>query len=158
MSLLTATNGNVQLAADLLSDLPAGAYTLAALWRRDGTTTDGFEAITALVTGGGSVRANLGTDAAAEPYEVRFAQGGTTVTFGFNDLSDADAYLCVVLRPAGTATPRGNLYRFDGWTKVADVKGGTASQTWGNEGRRKTFDPKAVWVFVPAMPAERKVS
>ena len=41
----------------------------------------------------------------------------------------------------------GDIYRFDGWTRVADVKGGTASETWGDEGRRKTFDPKTVWVY-----------
>jgi hypothetical protein len=44
----------------------------------------------------------------------------------------------------------GDIYRFDGWTKVADVKGGTASETWGNEGRRKKLDPKSVWVWAVA--------
>jgi hypothetical protein len=41
----------------------------------------------------------------------------------------------------------GDIYRFDGWTRVADVKGGNASKTWGDEGRRKTFDPKTVWAY-----------
>ena len=38
----------------------------------------------------------------------------------------------------------GNLYRFDGWTKVADVAGGTAGGNWS---RGKKYDPKSVWVW-----------
>lgn len=38
----------------------------------------------------------------------------------------------------------GNLYRFDGWTKVADVPGGKACGGWN---KRKTYDPKAIWVY-----------
>jgi len=40
----------------------------------------------------------------------------------------------------------GNLYRFDGWRKVADVKGATVS----NYGRaRQKLDAKAIWVYPP---------
>jgi hypothetical protein len=39
----------------------------------------------------------------------------------------------------------GDIYRFDGWRKVADVPGGIAGGNWG---RGKQYDPKSVWVFV----------
>jgi len=38
----------------------------------------------------------------------------------------------------------GDVYRFDGWRKAADVPGGTAGGNWS---RAKKYDPKAVWVF-----------
>jgi hypothetical protein len=39
----------------------------------------------------------------------------------------------------------GNIYRFDGWTKVADVKGGVSGSTsWQKD---KTYDPKTVWAY-----------
>jgi len=38
----------------------------------------------------------------------------------------------------------GDVSRFDGWRKVADVPGGTAGGNWS---RAKKYDPKAVWVF-----------
>jgi hypothetical protein len=124
MAVLTATNGNVQVAAGDLNDVPAAAFTVAAVFYRAGTTTDGFEALLALATAGGQVITNMGADAAASPYEVSFAQGGATRVFGFDDLVDDDAYLFVVRKTAGTATPRGNLYRFDagspGWDGWAD--------------------------------------
>lgn len=41
---------------------------------------------------------------------------------------------------------KGDLYRFDGWTKVADVPGGVAGTTWKRP-RKNTFDPKAVWIW-----------
>ena len=42
----------------------------------------------------------------------------------------------------------GNLYRFDGWEKIADVKGGTAGGSWQ---RGKKYAPKAVWQFPPLL-------
>jgi len=44
---------------------------------------------------------------------------------------------------------KGDIYRFDGWKKVAEVKGGVAGGDWN---RGKTYDPKSVWVF--ACPSE----
>jgi hypothetical protein len=38
----------------------------------------------------------------------------------------------------------GDIYRFDGWRKVADVRGGVAGGNWG---RGKRYDPKSVWVY-----------
>lgn len=38
----------------------------------------------------------------------------------------------------------GQVYRFDGWRKVADVPGGTAGGGWS---RGKRYDPKSVWVY-----------
>jgi hypothetical protein len=40
----------------------------------------------------------------------------------------------------------GAIYRFDGWTKVADVRGGQSgpNSTWT---RSKRYDPKAIWVW-----------
>lgn len=38
----------------------------------------------------------------------------------------------------------GNIYRFDGWKKAADVPGGKVSHGW-QAGTK--FDPKSVWVF-----------
>lgn len=39
---------------------------------------------------------------------------------------------------------KGDIYRFDGWRKVADVKGGVAGGNWS---RSKAFEPKSVWVW-----------
>lgn len=119
MALLTATNGNVQLSAGALSDIPNGAYTVAVVFRRHGTTTDGYEAITALVSSGSTI-VSLGTDATASPYALRFVQGGATRTFAFSESVDNDAYVYVVRRPAGTSTPRANLYRLDAGSPAWD--------------------------------------
>jgi hypothetical protein len=125
-ALLTATNGNVTLAAGGLVNVPAGALTGAMLFRRHGSTTDGFEALSALETAGNQIIVNMGTDATATPYELRYGQGGATRTFGFNDLADNNAYLWVVRKTSGTVTPRSNLYRFDdgvAWQGWADGNG-----------------------------------
>lgn len=37
----------------------------------------------------------------------------------------------------------GDIYRFDGWTRYGDVKGGAKV----NYGRPKVIDPKTVWVY-----------
>ena len=39
---------------------------------------------------------------------------------------------------------RGDIYRFDGWRKVADVPGGVAGGGWS---RGKVYEPKSVWVY-----------
>lgn len=49
---------------------------------------------------------------------------------------------CVSYQDAARHT--GNIYRFDGWSKVADVRGGTAGGSWQ---RGKTYQPKAIWAF-----------
>jgi hypothetical protein len=36
----------------------------------------------------------------------------------------------------------GNLYRFDGWERLGEVRGGTAGGNWT---RGKRYDPKVVW-------------
>lgn len=38
----------------------------------------------------------------------------------------------------------GHIYKFDGWTKVADVPGSSGGGTWSGEKERT---PKAVWVY-----------
>ncbi len=38
----------------------------------------------------------------------------------------------------------GNIYRFDGWTRVADVRGGKAGGNWS---RGKRYGPKSVWAY-----------
>ena len=38
----------------------------------------------------------------------------------------------------------GDLYRFDGWRRVGDVRGSTGGGTWT---RNKTMEPKTVWVW-----------
>jgi hypothetical protein len=40
----------------------------------------------------------------------------------------------------------GDIYRFDGWHKVADVSGGTSGATWKRP-RKKPYEPKAVWAY-----------
>jgi len=47
----------------------------------------------------------------------------------------------------------GDIYRFDGWTKVADVPSGVAGGGW-NRGKR--YDAKSVWVFELAKKAETR--
>jgi len=42
---------------------------------------------------------------------------------------------------------KGDIYRFDGWVKIADVRGGVAGQTWQDKGKRKSYDPKSVWAW-----------
>lgn len=128
MAVLTATNGNVQLAPGELVNTPASTFAVAALFYRAGTTTDGYEALTALATGGGQVITTIGADAGAEPYQVQMSHGGQTRTFGFDDLNDDEAYLFYVHKPDGVALPRANLYRFnagtpgwDGWADGSDT-------------------------------------
>jgi hypothetical protein len=41
----------------------------------------------------------------------------------------------------------GNIYRFDGWEKVADVKGGAAGVNSGWTTPGKISEPKSVWVY-----------
>lgn len=41
---------------------------------------------------------------------------------------------------------KGDLYRFDGWTKVAEVRAGTSGSTWKRP-RKVAYEPKAVWVW-----------
>lgn len=45
---------------------------------------------------------------------------------------------------ANAVRHKGDIYRFDGWTKVADVRGGKAGGNWT---RGKTYEAKAVWVY-----------
>jgi hypothetical protein len=114
MALLTATNGNVTVAAGSLGTVPDGPWTFACVFRRDGTTTDGYENLGALETSGGQIITNVGADAAAEPYAVQCGQGGATRTFaGLDDLADGDAYVLVVIKDNGTVDPEANLYRLD---------------------------------------------
>jgi hypothetical protein len=47
----------------------------------------------------------------------------------------------------------GDIYRFDGWIKVADTKGSTGGGTWSRP--RKSGEPKAVWAY-PLAAAERE--
>jgi hypothetical protein len=46
----------------------------------------------------------------------------------------------------------GDIYRFDGWRKVAEVSGGTAGTTWKRP-RRVEYAPKTVWAFDLALSA-----
>lgn len=45
---------------------------------------------------------------------------------------------------ANAARHSGNLYRFDGWRKAADVPGGVAGGNWT---RGKKYEAKSVWVY-----------
>jgi len=38
----------------------------------------------------------------------------------------------------------GNLYRFDGWKRLAEVRGGTAGGDWS---RRKSYEAKVIWGY-----------
>lgn len=54
-----------------------------------------------------------------------------------------------VVSYANAARHRGNIYRFDGWHKVADVPGGTAGGGWQ---RGKAYEAKTVWAYdLPAV-------
>lgn len=41
----------------------------------------------------------------------------------------------------------GDIYRFDGWTKVADVRGGHAGVNTGWTRPRQNYEAKSVWVY-----------
>jgi len=47
---------------------------------------------------------------------------------------------------ANAARHKGDIYRFDGWTKVQEVKGGTAGQTWDRP-RKAAYEAKSVWAY-----------
>lgn len=60
-----------------------------------------------------------------------------------------DAWACywpvrALVSYANARRHTGELYRFDGWHKVAEVPGGTAGGGWN---RRKTYEAKSVWVY-----------
>jgi hypothetical protein len=46
----------------------------------------------------------------------------------------------------------GDIYRFDGWKKAGEVKGGTATA----RGKRVVYEPKSVWVYRLAAKAPRR--
>lgn len=50
-----------------------------------------------------------------------------------------DAYVSY----ANAIRHKGDIYRFDGWRKIADVKGGGGGGTWS----KKKSDPKSLWVY-----------
>lgn len=116
MAYLNAPDANavVQYVAGLLADIPAGPWTIGVIFRRSGTTTDGYENLFALETSGGQVITNVGTDATTSPYAIQCGQGGASRTFtGLDDLADGDDYELIIRKTNGTVNPRANLYRFD---------------------------------------------
>lgn len=57
----------------------------------------------------------------------------------------ADYWPCVAaVSYQDAARHTGNLYRFDGWKRLAEVRGGTAGGNWT---RGKTYRPKVVWGY-----------
>jgi hypothetical protein len=140
MTVLRATNGNVQLGpGGGLGALPAGAWWVATILRRRGTTTDGFECITALVDGASNIT-NVGTDATTSPYAISVGHGGQTATFaGYDDLVDNEFYLVFAQKATGDIAPRANV--FDGSTWGGWV---TGSATFEN---RPLDVPDAAWLL-----------
>lgn len=60
-----------------------------------------------------------------------------------------------VVSYADSVRHSGNIYRFDGWTKVADVRGSGAGGTWA----RKKGNPKSVWLYeVTPAPAVEAIA
>jgi hypothetical protein len=55
-----------------------------------------------------------------------------------------------VVSYANAARHAGDIYRFDGWRKIADTKGSTGGGTWTRP--RKSGEPKSVWAFELAEP------
>lgn len=47
---------------------------------------------------------------------------------------------------ANASRHTGDIYRFDGWTKVAEVTGGTAGATWKRP-RKAAYEAKTVWAY-----------
>lgn len=47
---------------------------------------------------------------------------------------------------SNSARHTGDIYRFDGWRKVCEVKGGVAGTTWKRP-RKKPYEAKVVWAF-----------
>jgi hypothetical protein len=115
MTVLRATNGNVQLSGGGLGSLPGGAWWVSAIVRRGGTTTDGFECISALVDGG-VVVTNIGADAGASPYQLLVGHGGLEASFtGLDAFADNSFYLLFAQKASGDASPRANAYNGSAW-------------------------------------------
>jgi hypothetical protein len=51
-----------------------------------------------------------------------------------------------VVSYSNNARHTGDIYRFDGWTKVQEVKGGTTGPN-ATYNRKKSYEAKSVWVF-----------
>jgi hypothetical protein len=138
MTVLRATNGNIQLSAGTLGSLPSGAWWVAAIVRRRGTTTDGIEAVTAIVDGG-SVISSLYVDADTAPWGIYVGHGGFESTFaGLGTYGDDQFILIFAQKPAGDATPRANVFDGEDW-----VGWQTGSQEF--EDRGDTID--AAWMI-----------
>lgn len=138
MTVLRATNGNIQLSAGTLGSLPSGAWWVAAIVRRRGTTTDGIEAVTAIVDGG-SVISSLYVDADTAPWGIYVGHGGFESTFaGLGTYGDDEFILIFAQKPAGDATPRANVFDGEDW-----VGWQTGSQEF--EDRGDTID--AAWMI-----------
>lgn len=50
----------------------------------------------------------------------------------------------VLVSYANALRHKGDIYRFDGWQKVAEVKGGKAGGGWN---RGKIYEPKSIWIY-----------
>ncbi len=55
--------------------------------------------------------------------------------------------VCAVVSYANAVRHKGDIYRFDGWHKVAEVRGGQAGVNTGWTRPRKDYEPKSVWAF-----------
>lgn len=100
-----------------------GGFTIAVLFKRSGSTTDGTQFLVSL---DGGVNSNQrGAVSISTVSAMQLTVGGITRTFGFT-ISDNVWYLFVVKKAAGTATPRANIYNYDtaawvGWANGSDT-------------------------------------
>jgi len=103
-----------------LDNIFNGAFTIAVLFKRSGSTTDGFQAL--LSFNGGvntNQRASIGYSSASA---LQITLSGLSRTFGASfTIANDTWYLFVVRKASGTATPTANLYNYStgawvGWT------------------------------------------
>lgn len=106
-----------------LDTVLSGAWTIAVLFKRSGSTTDGTQFLISLNAGVNSNQRGCVSISSASALQLTV--GGVTRTFGFT-LTDDVWYLVVVKKAAGTATPRANLWSYStdtwaGWANGSDT-------------------------------------
>jgi hypothetical protein len=100
-----------------------GAFTIAALFKRSGSTSDGTQFLISLDAGVNA--SQRGCVSISSGSAIQLTVNGVTRTFGLT-ISDNVWYLVVVKKAAGTATPRANLWSYGtdswaGWANGSDT-------------------------------------
>lgn len=133
-----------------LDNLPNGAFTFAAIFKRSGSTSDGTQFLASLNAGTNTNQKLAFSYSSTSAMQVTL--GGFSRTFGASfTITNATWYCFVATKASGTATPRANLYDYTagtwaGWTNgngtldtnadvITEVQAGNAPNSFPLNGK-----------------------